>query len=73
MGITEETGQTARSVVTSLGANPLILAVLIFNVLYVGVTTFLFLERNKSVTESEVRWNAMVQSILQLCQPGRTP
>jgi uncharacterized membrane protein affecting hemolysin expression len=39
-GVTEETGQTARSVVDALKAQPLVLVLLLINILFVAMLWF---------------------------------
>jgi len=66
-GVTEEAGETARTVVAALKSTPGILSLVIFNVLFMGVVVYI------QHTNGE-RWHALLDTTLKLCSPqGRSP
>lgn len=66
-GPVEEVGQTARSLITGLSSTPMVLAVLVFNLFYIGATGYIFLERNKREEASDLRWERMLENALRTC------
>ena len=67
-GITEETGQTARSLVSSLATTPMILALVVFNLFYIGMTTFLQIKQAERFTDNQHIWQQMTEKALTFCQ-----
>ena len=72
-GVTEEAGQTARSLISSLSSTPMILAVLLFNVAYIGVTTYMFVDRTRGEQQSEARWERLVENAMRWCPAYSQP
>jgi len=59
-GIAEETGETARTVVTALKSTPAILALVLFNLCFMGVVVYI------QHTNGE-RWHELLDTTLKLC------
>lgn len=59
-GITEEASKTAQTVVEALKSTPMILALVIFNVLYMGLTGW-------AVHEQGARWERLVMHVIETC------
>lgn len=62
-GVTEEAGETARTVVAALKSTPAILALVIFNIMFMGVVVYV------QHTNGE-RWHELLQTTLKLCAVG---
>lgn len=60
MGVSEEASKTAQTVVEALKSTPMIMALVIFNVLYMGLTGW-------AVHEQGARWERMLTSLLENC------
>jgi hypothetical protein len=63
-GIAEETGSTARTLITSLSSAPMVLAVLVFNILYMA-GTFYVMHTGAS------RWEGLVEIAFKACAPAQ--
>jgi len=63
-GIGEEAGQTARSVVSALAGTPAVLALVLFNLAFMGVTVYV------QHTNGE-RWQKLFELILKQCERDR--
>jgi hypothetical protein len=59
-GIGHEAGETARSVVKSLQSTPVVLALVLFNLVFMGVVAYV------TYMNSE-RWQSVVESVLKQC------
>ena len=66
-GPIEEAGQTTRSLISSLSSTPMILAVLVFNLVYVAATAWIFVQRVQVEQKSEERWERLVESAFKAC------
>jgi len=61
-GVGQEAGQTARTVVEALKSTPALLALVIFNVLFMGMVVYI------QHTNGE-RWQTLLTTMLQQCGP----
>ena len=68
-GPVEETGATARALVSSLASTPVILALVVFNLFYIGMTTFLQIKQSERFTDNQHIWQQMTEKALALCAP----
>jgi len=59
-GVTEETGKTARAVVDSLKSTPAILALVLFNLAFMGMVVYI------QHTNGE-RWQTLLELTLKQC------
>ena len=59
-GVVEETGETARTVVAALKSTPAVLALVLFNLAFMGVVVYI------QHTNGE-RWHELLQTTLKLC------
>lgn len=66
-GIVAETGQTVRQLISSMATAPMVLAVLIFNLVYIVLTGWIFIQRSHFVDSSEARWEKLVELALRAC------
>ena len=60
MGVAEEASKTAATVVEALKSTPLVLALVIFNILYMALTGF-------AVHEAGARWERLVEVAFKSC------
>lgn len=63
-GVTEEASKTAQTVVEALKSTPLVLAIVIFNILYMVLTGW-------AVHEGGARWERLLTAMLQNCEAAR--
>jgi len=61
-GIGEEVGQTARSLITGLSSTPMILAVLIFNLLFIFMIGYVVIKASERWDKEIERWEKLVQA-----------
>ena len=71
MGVTDEAGQTARTLVSSLATTPMILALVVFNLLYIALTTYLQIKQGERFTESQALWERMVVKAMDYCPSAK--
>jgi len=62
-GPVEEVGETARTVVTALKSTPAILAVVIFNIMFMGAVIYI-------QHTNGARWKELLETTLQVCVKG---
>jgi hypothetical protein len=67
-GPIEEAGSTARTLVTSLASTPVILALVVFNLFYIGMTTWLQIKQSERFTDNQTTWAHMVEKTMELCR-----
>lgn len=70
-GPVEEAGQTARTLVSSLATTPVVLALVVFNLFYIGLTTWLQTKQGERFTENQAIWERMTEKALVACQDRR--
>jgi hypothetical protein len=68
-GITEEAGGTARTLISSLASTPVILALVVFNLFYIGMTTWLQIKQGERFTDSQATWERIVEKAMSTCAP----
>jgi hypothetical protein len=66
-GVTEEAGSTARSLIGSLATTPMILALVVFNLFYIAMTTYMQLKQGERFTENQAMWEKMVEKAMAYC------
>ena len=66
-GISEEAGGTARTLITSLASTPMVLALVVFNLFYIGMTTWLQLKQSERFMQNQEIWERMTEKALALC------
>lgn len=68
--VTEEAGSTARAVVGSLASTPIVLALLIFNLVFMGFSFYEHIEQSKRFNEQIVVWERLVDKAMSYCPGG---
>ena len=66
-GPVEEVGITARHVATSLASTPVILALVVFNLFYIALTTYLQIKQGERFTENQQIWERMTEKAMAFC------
>jgi hypothetical protein len=66
-GVSEEAGQTARTLVTSLATTPVVLALVVFNLFYIGFTTYFQIKQGERFIENQATWERMVEKAMAFC------
>jgi hypothetical protein len=66
-GVTEEAGSTARTLISSLASTPLVLALVLFNLFYIGMTTWLQIKQADRFTDNQKIWEQMVEKAMAFC------
>jgi len=61
-GVGHEAGETARTVVEAMKSTPAILALVIFNLLFMGMVAYI------QHTNGE-RWQALLETTIKQCSP----
>ena len=71
-GVTEEAGSTSRALITSLASTPMILALVVFNLFYIGMTTWLQIKQAERFTDNQKTWEQLVEKAMAFCpQPPK--
>ena len=70
-GVVEEAGGTSRTLITSLASTPMILALVVFNLFYIGMTTWLQVRQAERFVESQKTWEQLVEKAMAFC-PDQT-
>ena len=65
--MTEEAGTTARTLVTSLATTPVVLALVVFNLFYIGFTTYFQIKQGERFTENQATWERLVEKAMAFC------
>lgn len=65
-GITEEASKTAQSTIDALKSTPMVLAIVIFNVLYMGGTFW-------AIHEAGARWERLIEVAFKYCPAVQVP
>lgn len=68
--MSEEAGSTARTLVTSLATTPVVLALVVFNLFYIGFTTYFQIKQGERFTENQAIWERMTEKAMAYCPPG---
>jgi hypothetical protein len=66
-GLTEETGSTARQLIQSLSSTPVILALVVFNVLYMAAGVYTQVLQGQRFSENQKHWEHVVEMTMQYC------
>jgi hypothetical protein len=66
-GPVEEVGKTATALVDSLKSTPVILALVVFNIIYVGFGFYTQIQQGKRFSESQATWERMVDKAMAFC------
>jgi hypothetical protein len=66
-GPVEEAGSTARALVGSLASTPVILALVVFNLFYIAMTTWLQIKQSERFTENQHTWQQMTEKAMSYC------
>jgi hypothetical protein len=66
-GPVEEAGGTARALITSLATTPMILSLVVFNLFYIGFSTFLQIKQGERFTDNQAIWERMTEKALSSC------
>jgi hypothetical protein len=67
MGAIEEGAKTASNLITSLASTPMILALVVFNLFYIALTTWLQIKQGERFTENQAIWERMVEKTMETC------
>lgn len=67
MTLPEQGVKVANSVVDALASTPVVLALVVFNVLYMGGSFYTQLEAQKRFVESNATWERMVEKAMAFC------
>jgi hypothetical protein len=70
-GVTEEAGGTARTLISSLASTPVILALVVFNVIYIAASVWLQVKQSDRFTENQKIWEQMVEKAMTFCEQHR--
>jgi hypothetical protein len=71
-GPVEEVGSTARTLIGSLTTTPMVLALVVFNLFYIGFSTWLQHEQGQRFTENQATWERVVDKAMAYC-PAQPP
>ena len=67
MTIQEETGKTVRSITEGLKAQPLALALVVMNLVFIGFTYLIFHELNTRTTHQYEVKDQLIAKLIELC------
>jgi hypothetical protein len=67
-GPIEEAGSTARQLIAGLATTPMILALVVFNLFYIGMTTWLQIKQGERFTDNQATWERLTEKLLTICQ-----
>lgn len=66
-GVTEEAGGTARTLIQSLATTPVILALVVFNLFYIAMTTYLQVKQSDRFIANQELWERMTEKAMAAC------
>jgi hypothetical protein len=66
-GAGEEVGGTARALISSLASTPMVLALVVFNLFYIGFSTWLQAKQGERFTENQAIWERMTEKAMSTC------
>ena len=66
-GAIEEAGETARSAIDSLKSTPVVLALVIFNVLYMGGSVWSQVKQGETYDRAAERWKGLTETAMRYC------
>ena len=70
-GMVEEGGSTARTLISSLATTPMILALVMFNLFYIGMSTWLQIKQGERFTDSQATWERLVDKAMAYCPTNK--
>jgi hypothetical protein len=73
VGTVEEAGGTARTLISSLASTPVILALVVFNLFYIALTTYLQIKQGERFTENQATWERLTEKAMASCQGNPSP
>ena len=65
-GAVEEVGQSTRSAIGALSSTPVVLAILIFNIVWMGIIAY-------TSHENGDRWERTIERTIKSCVPTQPP
>ena len=68
----EEAGSTARTLISSLATTPMILALVVFNLFYIGFSTWVQIKQGERFTENQAIWEKLTEKAMAFC-PATPP
>ena len=68
----EEAGTTARTLISSLATTPMILALVVFNLFYIGFSTWVQIKQGERFTENQAIWEKLTEKAMAFC-PAAPP
>jgi hypothetical protein len=66
-GVTEEAGKTAQTVVEALKTTPALLALVIFNLIFLFMMGYLSVKSGDRLEREIARWQEMATSAVKVC------
>ena len=66
-GPIEQVGNTARTLITSLATTPMIFALVVFNIFYIGFSTWQAVKQGERFIENQATWERMVEKQMSFC------
>jgi hypothetical protein len=73
MGTVEEAGGTARTLIQSLASTPVILALVVFNLFYIAMATYLQIKQSDRFTQNQEIWERMTEKAMSVCAGNQPP
>ena len=67
MTVPEEAGSTARTLISSLATTPMILALVVFNLFYIGFSTWVQIKQGERFTENQAIWEKLTEKAMAFC------
>lgn len=71
MSLPEQGVKVASSVVGALASTPVVLALVLFNVMYMAGTFYTQVQLGKRFTETQETWHTMVKEAMAFCPGGK--
>lgn len=72
-GIPEEAGKVATSAIDALKATPVVLALVIFNVLFMALAVFISVRTGDRWERETQHWREMAEVALKICPTSQKP
>jgi hypothetical protein len=66
-GPVEETSKTAQVLIDSLKSSPVILALVLFNIIYIAMSGYVWVKIQEHRNSSEERWERLVENAMRWC------
>lgn len=68
-GVTEEASKAVQSVTEALKSTPVVLALVIFNVIFMALTAWTNLKQSETYDHGAQRWKDLVEIAMKQCVP----